>query len=287
MDQVLVTLRNIFQTYGINLGFMSIRYYGIILMAGALAGALLAERIARSRGMDPDRVWDVFLWVLVGGIVGARVWHILTPPASMVAAGMDTYFYLTHPFDAVNVTNGGLGIPGAIIGGCLALYWYVRRNRMSFAAWADIAVPALALGQAIGRWGNFVNNELYGRPSDLPWAISIPSWARLPGFETVERYHPLFLYESLLNLVNLGILLFLGYRVKNKLKVGDLTLVYLLNYGIIRFCLEFLRLDQSPVAGLDINQALALVTALFGGGMLLWRHVLSPRFGPEKRLIVE
>jgi phosphatidylglycerol---prolipoprotein diacylglyceryl transferase len=287
MDQVLNTLRMIFGTYGINLGFMTIRYYGIILMLGALAGAILAERIARSRGMDPERVWDAFLWLLVGGVVGARVWHILTPPASMVAAGIDTYFYLTHPFDAINVTNGGLGIPGAIIGGCLALAWYCRRNKVSFSAFADIAVPALALGQAIGRWGNFLNNELYGKPSDLPWAISIPSWARLPGFETVERYHPLFLYESLLNLVNMGVLLYVGSRLRAKIQDGDLILIYLMNYGLIRFGLEFLRLDPSPVAGLNINQSLSLLAVLFGAGMLLWRHVISPRIGPEKRLIAE
>jgi phosphatidylglycerol---prolipoprotein diacylglyceryl transferase len=287
MDQLLETLRNIFGVYGINLGIFTIRYYGIILMVGALAGALLAEWFARRRGMDPEKVWDLFLWVLIGGVIGARVWHIFTPPASMVAAGMDTYFYLTHPFDAANITKGGLGIPGAIIGGTLALYWFARRNRVSFAPWADIAVPALALGQAIGRWGNFVNNELYGKPSDLPWAISIPSWARLPGYEQVERYHPLFLYESILDFLNLGILLFLGLRFREKMDPGDLVLVYMLNYGIIRFGLEFLRLDPSPVAGLDINQALAFVAALVGGGMLLWRHVLKSRFARPKPAIVE
>jgi len=287
MDQVMATLQNIFGPYAINLGIISIRYYGIILMLGALAGALLTERIARARGMDTDRVWDVFFWVLIGGVVGARIWHILTPPASMVAAGMDTYFYLTHPFDAVNVAKGGLGIPGAIIGGTLALYWYCRRNRIVFAQWADIAAPALALGQAIGRWGNFVNNELYGQPSNLPWAISIPEWARLPGYTNIERYHPLFLYESLLDLVNLGILLFLGFRKREKLSDGDLLCVYLLNYGVIRFGMEFLRLDQSPVAGIDINQGLAAVSAVFGAGMLLWRHVILPRLPSTKKMIVE
>jgi phosphatidylglycerol---prolipoprotein diacylglyceryl transferase len=294
MDQFLATLQNIFGPYAINLGFMYIRYYGILLMLGALAGALLAERIARAKGMDSDRVWDIFFWVLIGGVVGARVWHILTPPASMVAAGMDTYFYLTHPFDAVNVAKGGLGIPGAIIGGTLALYWYARKNRVSFPQWADICVPALALGQAIGRWGNFANNELYGQPIFPPfnpgwfeWLFKIPTWARLPGHENDVYYHPLFLYESLLDLANMGVLLFLGLRMREKLAAGDLVLVYLLNYGVIRFGLEFLRLDQSPVAGIDVNQGLALVAALFGGGMLLWRHVISPRLGSTKRLIVE
>jgi phosphatidylglycerol---prolipoprotein diacylglyceryl transferase len=294
MDQVLNTLRTIFLEYGINLGFIVIRYYGIILMFGALAGAMLAERIARARGMDPERVWDAFLWILVGGVVGARIWHIFTPPASMVAAGMDTYFYLTHPFNAIDVRNGGLGIPGAIIGGCLALYWYCRRNKMSFAVFADVAVPALALGQAIGRWGNFVNNELYGQPMPadfnpgwFDWLFKIPEWARLPGHLNDVYYQPIFLYESLLSLVNLGILLYIGSKLKAKLQAGDVMLVYLVNYGLIRFCLEFLRLDWSPVAGINVNQTLALFSLLLGVGMLLWRHVISPRYGPEKRPIVE
>jgi phosphatidylglycerol---prolipoprotein diacylglyceryl transferase len=262
-------------TYGIHLGFLYIRYYGIILMVGALIGAFLAERLARRRGLDPDIVWDGLLWVLIGGVIGARIWHILTPPASMVEQGMDTAFYLTHPIDAINITSGGLGWPGAVMAGALALLLFVRNRQLSFGVWADIAVPALALGQAIGRWGNFFNRELYGNPSSLPWAIYIPPENRIPGYQTVEYYHPLFAYEALLNLINLGILLFLGERFKERLKPGDLLLVYLVNYGTLRFFLEFLRLDPSPVAGLNINQTLAAIVVVFAALGLLWRHKLG------------
>jgi phosphatidylglycerol:prolipoprotein diacylglycerol transferase len=193
----------------------------------------------------------------------------------MVAMGIDTAYYLTHPIDALNITQGGLGWPGAIMGGALALLAYVRRNRISFGVWADIAAPALALGQAIGRLGNFVNHEVYGKPSDLPWAISIPPGWRLPEYANVERYHPLFLYESLLNLVNLFLLLWLGRRYRDRLKPGDLILVYFMNYGLIRFFLEFLRIDPSPVAGININQALAAVAVIASAGFLLWRHKLA------------
>jgi phosphatidylglycerol:prolipoprotein diacylglycerol transferase len=265
-----------FDHYGIHLGsILYIHYYGILLMTGALIGAFLAEFLARKRGLNTDIVWDGLLWLLIGGVIGARIWHILTPPASMVAQGMDTMFYLTHPIDAINILNGGLGWPGAIFGGALALLIFVRHNNLSFGVWADLAAPGLALGQAIGRWGNYINQELYGRPSTLPWAISIPPEKRIPGYETVEFYHPLFAYEALLNLVNLAILLFLGIKLKDKLKPGDLILVYFVNYGVIRFFLEFLRLDQSPVAGLDINQALAAVAVVVCAGWLFWRHYLG------------
>jgi phosphatidylglycerol---prolipoprotein diacylglyceryl transferase len=266
-----------FDAYGIHLGILYIRYYGIILTGGAILAAFVAERLARLRGKNPDIVWDAFIWVLIGGVIGARIWHILTPPASMVEAGLTTGFYLTHPFDAINLLNGGLGMPGAIIGGALAMYLYTNKHKLSFGEWADIAAPVIALGQAIGRWGNFVNNELYGQPTDLPWKIFIPTWARLPGYENVEYYHPLFLYESLLNLANFGLLLFLTIKHRNKFKPGDLILIYILNYGVIRFCMEFLRLDTSPVAGLDINQVLSLAAAIVAGIWLLWRHGLREK----------
>ncbi|MDD5466959.1 MAG: prolipoprotein diacylglyceryl transferase [Anaerolineales bacterium] len=142
---------------GFQIGPLFIRYYGIILMLGALAGAWLADREARRRGQDNELVWDALVWVLIGGILGARLWHILTPPPSMVAQGITTAYYLTHPLDALAIWRGGLGIPGAVIGGVLALYLYCRKRKVSFLMWIDIVSPSLALGQAIGRWGNFVN----------------------------------------------------------------------------------------------------------------------------------
>ncbi|MBN1667711.1 MAG: prolipoprotein diacylglyceryl transferase, partial [Anaerolineales bacterium] len=152
------------------IGPLRIYYYGIILMTGALAAAFLAASEAKRRKQNPEIVWDGLIWVLIFGIIGARVWHILTPPPSMVERGITTMWYLTHPLDMLNIRAGGLGIPGAVIGGALGLYIFCRRNKFDFRMWADIAAPTVALGQAIGRWGNFVNQELYGKPTDLPWA---------------------------------------------------------------------------------------------------------------------
>ncbi|RMF43822.1 MAG: prolipoprotein diacylglyceryl transferase, partial [Anaerolineae bacterium] len=254
------------------LGPLTVHLYGIILMSGALAAAFLATHEAKRRNLNPEIVWDALTWVLIGGIVGARIWHILTPPASMVEAGITTHYYLTHPMDAIAIWRGGLGIPGAVIGGALAMYWFARENSLPFGLWADVAAPALPLGQAIGRWGNFVNQELYGAPSNLPWAITIDRAHRLPGFENIARYHPLFLYESLFSLANMAFLLWLGRRFEARLKTGDLFLAYLITYPTARFFLEFLRLDPSPVGGLNVNQTLMAVVAVSAAIALWWRH---------------
>ncbi len=270
---------------GFYIGPLFIHFYGIILMTGALAGALLADREARRRGQNSDMVWDGFVWVLIGGIIGARIWHILTPPPSMVAQGVTTLFYLTHPLDALNIRNGGLGIPGAIIGGAIALYWFCKRNNFNYLMWVDIAAPGLALGQAIGRWGNFVNQEVYGAPTDLPWAIYIDPLHRVQGFEAFERFHPLFLYESIWNLANMALLLWLGRRYAKSLRHGDIFLVYLIGYPLGRFLLEFLRLDSSQVAGLNANQTFMLIVALAAAIVLYLRWRKNPPTVEEKDTI--
>jgi len=266
---------------GFNIGPIPIRFYGIIIIIGAIAAAFLAEREARRRGLNGELVWDALIWVLIAGIIGARIWHILTPPPSMVAQGITTMFYLTHPLDAIWIPNGGLGIPGAVIGGVLALYFFCRRRKLVFAVWLDIAAPALALGQAIGRWGNFVNQELYGAPTNLPWAIRIDPQNRLLAYQNQATYHPLFLYESIWDLANMALLLWLGRRHADKLKNGDLFLIYLLFYSVGRFFLEFLRLDASQLGGLNANQTLMAVVALASGGFLLWRHRRTNSASPQ------
>ena len=253
------------------IGPIPVHLYGVIIMLGAVAAAFLATRQARIWREEPDKVWDILTWVLIGGVVGARIWHILTPPPSMVAQGIDTAYYLTHPLDAIAVWNGGLGIPGAVIGGGLMLYAFTRRNRLSFGRWADIAAPAIALAQAIGRWGNYVNQEIYGAPTDLPWAITIDPAYRAPGYEAFTKFHPLFLYESIWNLANMFLLLWLGKRYADRLRDGDLFLTYLITYPVGRFLLEFLRLDSSQVAGINANQTFMAIVAVVSG-FLLWRR---------------
>jgi phosphatidylglycerol:prolipoprotein diacylglycerol transferase len=257
---------------GFYVGPIYIRFYGIILMLGALAAAFLAEREARRRNLNSEFVWDALIWVLIGGVIGARLWHVFTPPPSMIAAGFTTQYYLTHPLDLINTRAGGLGIPGAIIGGGLALYIFCRRKKMSFLLWADIAAPGLALAQAIGRWGNYVNQELYGKPSNLPWAIKIDPINRVPGYENYSTFQPLFLYESIWNLMLMGFLLWMERKFADKLKEGDIFLAYQIGYSTGRFFLEFLRLDAARFGTINVNQTVMLVVAFVSGLLIYWRH---------------
>ncbi len=257
-----------------------IRWYGIILMLGAVAGSWLATKSAKRRGYDPEIVWDLLTYLLIGGVIGARLWHVFTPPPSQLvldpATGdlVNPYFVggTIQILDILSVWKGGLGIPGAVIGGAVVLYFYTRNRGLRFAEWADIAAPSLPLGQAIGRWGNFFNQELYGAPTNLPWAIQINESHRVPGYEQFQYYHPLFLYESILNFANMFFLLWLSRRYADRLKSGDIFLAYLITYPLIRFSLDFLRLDASLVGGININQTFMAVIALFAGTALYLRH---------------
>ncbi len=249
-------------------------------MLGAVAAAFMAEREARRRKLNSDFVWDGLIWVLIGGIIGARLWHIFTPPPSMLVLDPATGGYVNPYFingtpqilDILSIWKGGLGIPGAIIGGALALFFYCRRRKMSFLMWADIAAPGVALAQAIGRWGNFFNQELYGKPSTLPWAIYIDPVNRVPGYTQVSTFQPLFLYEVIWNLLNMGLLLFLERKIPDKLKNGDLLLIYLIGYPFGRFWLEFLKLDSPRVGTININQTVMVIVLVISAALLIWRH---------------
>ncbi len=265
-----------FTSDAIYIGSFAIYYYGIILMLGVVGASFVANAEAQRRKQDQDFLWDSLVWMVVGGVVGARIWHVLTPPPSMVERGITFQYYLTHPLDAINLRAGGLGIPGAVIGGLLALYIYARRKNEKFITWVDIIAPGLALGQAIGRWGNFVNQELYGAPTDLPWAIFIDPVNRLPEYADIGYYHPIFLYEALWSLATMFLLLWLARRFAKKLIDGDIMLVYLMAYPIIRILLDFLRLDASEVGGINANQTFMIVVLLASALALYLRHRQVP-----------
>ena len=259
---------------GIQIGPIMIRYYALIILAGAMVAAWLATQEAKRHGKDPEMVWDMLPWLLIGGIIGARLWHVLTPSSSNAAMGLTTQYYFQHPLEILKIWKGGLGIFGGIIGGAIALAIYCRANKQNFFEWTDIIAPGLLIAQAIGRWGNFINQEVYGPPSDLPWAIYIDPAHRLPGFETVERYHPLFLYESLLTLLGGLLLLYIARKYKDKLFTGDLFLMYLVYYPLVRFGLEFIRLDPSAVGTININQTVMLIVGILALLILVLRHTV-------------
>jgi phosphatidylglycerol:prolipoprotein diacylglycerol transferase len=267
-----------FQFDGIHLmlfgGDFTIYYYGIILMVATMIGGWLATREVERRGHNPEIVWDLLIWLVIGAIIGARIWHVFTPSPSLIAEGITTQWYFEHPLDMLNLRRGGLGVPGGVIGGAIALFFFVRQNRkgLKFAEWVDIIAPSLALGQAIGRWGNFFNQELYGAPTDLPWKIYIEPARRLAGFTDKEYYHPLFLYEAIWSLGNMFLLIWITRRFKDLLKPGDVFLVYLITYPVGRFLLDFLRLDASQLVGVNANQTFMAIVAIVSAAALIWRH---------------
>jgi phosphatidylglycerol:prolipoprotein diacylglycerol transferase len=256
---------------GFYIGPFLVHYYGILIMLGVLAATWLTIRMLKDSGVDSEVVWELLPWTVIAGIIGARIWHILTPPQSMVDLGITTGYYLSHPLDAIAIWKGGLGIPGAVIGGALALWLQARRRKLSFLVLVDAVAPGLALAQAIGRWGNFINQEVYGMPSNLPWAIFIDPAHRIPEFADQATYHPLFLYESILNLIIMGILVWVTFRFKKNRIPGMIFQLYLILYPVVRFMLEFLRLDTSHVGGINANQTLMAVIGLSSLGILIWR----------------
>lgn len=234
------------------------------------------------RVWNPDYAWGGVMWILVLAIIGARLYHVLTPSPSMADVGINSFAdYLRNPLQLINLRNGGLGIYGGIAGGALGLLIYTHRQRIPTIGWADLGVIGVALGQFVGRWGNFFNQELYGSPSDLPWAVFIDSPFRLEGYEEIATYHPAFLYESLWSFMAFLILLTLARRHYRRLQTGDLMALYLVLYATGRILLEFIRLDSRTMtlAGIDLGIPVATVVSVIiavpMAFLLIWRHVLA------------
>ena len=246
-----------------------IHFYALILMTGMLVAAWATARRAQAQGYDPKHVWDGLIWAIVPGLIGARIYHILTPSP---ASGLSLEYYLQHPLEMFAIWNGGLGIYGALVGGGIGILAYARRYDQPVLKWFDLVVPGLALAQAIGRWGNFVNQELYGAPTTLPWAIYIPPEKRVAPYKEYETFHPLFLYESLWNVAAFGVLLLIERRFRERLRNGDLFLVYLMLYATGRFLLDFVRLDSNGFGPITTAQLVSIVAFIAAGAILFVRH---------------
>ena len=267
---------------GICLGPLPIRFYGIIIVLGILVGGFVATREARWRGENSDRIWDALIWIAIAGIIGARLYHVFSTPAGCTETTpiCGWPWYRNHPLDALMIWNGGLGIFGALLAGGLVVLIYARRHKLPLARYLDIAAPALLIGQAIGRWGNFVNQELYGPPTNLPWGIPIDAAHRYGAFTDLVRYplettrfHPDFLYESVLKVIGFIVLIVVARRLRLRLRDGDIFLLYLIWYPANRILVESLRPDAWTVnGGLATAQLVSLVLMVVAVGGLLWRH---------------
>jgi prolipoprotein diacylglyceryl transferase len=244
---------------GLELGPLDVRMYGLLIAIGAfLALQLVVKRYERFGG-DPDVAEKATLLALLFGLIGARIGYVI-PRYDR---------FLDDPLSALAIWEGGLTFFGGLFGGAAAVIIYTRRKGGSVPAMADAAAPALPLAQAIGRWGNYFNQELYGRPTDLPWALEVEPPFRRPGYQEFATFHPTFLYESLWNLGLVGVLLWLDRR--GTLRRGSLMFVYLIGYGVGRAWTEALRIDTfERYLGLSRNNWIALGIIVVGTVGLIW-----------------
>ncbi|WP_308301369.1 prolipoprotein diacylglyceryl transferase [Frankia sp. Mgl5] len=253
-----------------HLGPVPLRAYALMIVLGIIVAVAVTARRLRARGADPVIASEVAYWAVPFGIVGARIYHVVSSP--------EAYFGTDGDLLAVfEVWNGGLAIWGAISGGALGAWIACRRMRVPFGLFADAAAPGLALSQAIGRWGNWFNQELYGRATDVPWAVRIdPAHQMIPG---VTTYHPTFLYESLWNLAVAGVLLLVDRRWR--LGRGRLFFLYVALYTIGRLWIEALRIDTAEkVLGLRINIWVSIVVFLLALlALALVRRPIDPDVG--------
>lgn len=250
----------------LEIGPITLRWYGLLIATGVLLGVTLSQALARRRKVNPDLIGDLAIWLVIGAIPMARLYYVL----------FQWDYYRQYPGQIIAIWQGGIAIHGAILGGMLAAWLFARFQRVSFWQLADLVAPALILGQAIGRWGNFFNSEAFGRPTDLPWKLYIPPERRPPGYEQRAYYHPTFLYESVWNLIVLALLLALFFRYP-RLKRGTLFLVYAVAYSLGRLWIEGLRTDSLMLGPIRIAQLISLLGIALGSLGLFWLYGLKRR----------
>ncbi|MCU0481594.1 MAG: prolipoprotein diacylglyceryl transferase [Anaerolineae bacterium] len=263
-----------FQSQFIQIGSVQIRYYGIIIVAAMLVATFVAVNIAKRSKRDPEHVYGALTWAIIPGIIFARLWFVLFPPLSSTEIGRDTAWYFANFFNtdggAIAIWTGGLSIFGAVLGGFLGAYIYIRRNNLKLPAWMDIAGIVLPLGQAIGRWANWVNQELYGIPTGSSFGLQIANPpAPYNGIEYYgQGFHPMFLYESIWSFVAFLVLLWLFNNKRNNFRHGEFALLAIMQYSVIRYLLEFLRIDLTLTAGINVSQAVTIASFVVAGFFL-------------------
>lgn len=275
-------------------GPFSLHWYGVLIVGGAVIAALIASRYAAKAGEPPDHIWNLLAVSLLFGVVGARLYHVVSSPAD----GLGWEYYRQHPGDIFNFWDGGfrgLGIYGGLVGGALGVALYCWWQRLDPVQYLDFIAPNVLLAQAIGRLGNFVNQELYGPPTDAPWAFHINPFApcqippNLPDNiqfcgsalmteETVAWYasngfHPTFFYEAGWNVIMFALLTWLIWQWGDRLRRGDGILLYLMAYSAGRFWVESFRPDAWVVGGLPAAQWIAAITVLVSAAILVARHL--------------
>ena len=226
-----------FSIFGID-----IMWYAILITTGIILGLYFVSKLADYKNLDKEMPSDLLLWVLVPAILGARLYYVI----------FSWDYYSKNPSEIIMIRNGGLAIYGGLLTAFLITYTYSKKKNIPFLTILDIFAPGIALGQAIGRWGNFINKEAYGRATDLPWAIIIDG----------QKVHPTFLYESLGDFIIFIVL----YNLckKNRNEEGTIISLYFILYGILRFFVEGLRTDSLYFLGMRVSQLVSLVLVVIG-----------------------
>ena len=228
-----------------DIGPLTVHAYALCILAGIFFALWFTTRRWVERGGDPEVVGEIALWAIPFGIIGGRLYHVISTPAPYFGPDGD-------PWAAFEIWNGGLGIWGAVALGALGAFIGARRHGASFSAFADAAAPAVLIAQAIGRLGNYANQELFGRPTDLPWGLEIDPARRPDGYEQFATFHPTFLYELLWNLAGAALIVWLDRR--HDLRGGRVFWLYVMVYVSGRLWIETVRIDTAvEVGGLRIN----------------------------------
>lgn len=268
-------------------GPFALRWYGVLMAIAILIGVQVASFHLKRKGKLTDDFWDMLIWVLIPGFIGARLYYVfIQSPRTALGVGQ----YVATPGEILRIWDGGIHIFGGFIVGGVALWLFTRIRHLPLLSYLDAIALGLPLAQAIGRWGNFINQELYGPPTTLPWGLRIDPQHRIPPYNDLTaypesvRFHPLFLYESVWNFIGFGLLFWISLRFSHHLKDGDIFLLYLIWYPSGRFMIEFLRTDSWFFPGTPFNvvHILCAIAVIAAAIALLKRHHFSP-FKPPIR----
>ncbi len=251
-----------------------LRWYGVLVMLGAIVGAWIAEKEISRRGENGESIWDGLVWVLPAGILGARLWYVVN---SMLGGGT---YYIDNPIKIFYVWEGGLHFFGGLLFGAIALYFFLKQNGMDIWLFLDAIAPAIFIGQALARPANFINQELYGQPTKLPWGIFIDAQHRLSQFADLSKYpettrfHPTFAYEMILNILLGLLLIWISRQYADKMKPGAIFSGWLVLAGLARAFIELFRPDQPRIGETFITYTMlvSLLMAVAGAVMLLVRY---------------
>jgi prolipoprotein diacylglyceryl transferase len=249
-----------------SVGPLTIHFYALCIITGIAAAIWIGRKRYANLGGNPDDVSEVAIWAVPFGIIGGRIYHVITSPAQYFGAN-------GNPVDALRIWEGGLGIWGAISLGAVGAYLYFRTHKttLNFRQLLDSLAPGVVVAQAIGRIGNYFNQEVFGKPTELPWGLEIDPLNRPDGFESYATFHPTFLYELLWCLVVAVLLIKLpGFLKQITSKQGDIFALYILGYTLGRVWIESLRIDEANlILGIRLNIWVSLIVLLTASAYLI------------------